>query len=177
MCAYYIVLGTMRLAAVFCACKDGEDASHTDRGYFVMRLSGALLILLSVVLTGVIYIGLSRDIAAKYHEIAMITIAAYTFWKITMTIVRAVRQRGNSAPVLAVIRNIGYAEAAASVLTLQRSMLVSFQGMSREKIHAMNTLTGAAVCLFILILGISMIIKGNRKGGNQHGKIKACGCK
>ncbi len=46
-----------------------------------MRLSGILLILLSFVLSGVIYISISQNIAVKYDEILMITIAAYTFFK------------------------------------------------------------------------------------------------
>ena len=58
---------------------------------------------------------------------------------------RSVRQRRNPSPLLAAIRGISYAEAAASVLTLQRSMLVSFGAMSAGNIHLMNALTGAGV--------------------------------
>ena len=61
-----------------------------------------------------------------------------------------------------VIRNIRYAEVAASVLTLQRSMLVSFGSMDHRQIRFMNAMTGAAVCLFVLLLGVSMIAKSNR---------------
>ena len=163
MCAFYTVLGTMRFAAVLCGLKSSFSNSHKAE-YFVMKLSGALLILLSFILTGVIYISLSQNIAVKYDEIMMITIATYTFSKITMAAVNAVKQRKNPSGLLAVIRNIRYAEVATSVLTLQRSMLVSFGGMSEEKIHLMNMLTGAAVCLFVLMLGISMIIRGRKKG-------------
>lgn len=162
MCAYYTVLGTMRLSAVLCAYKNGSAASG-DTEYFVMRLSGFFLMLLSFVLTGVIYISLSQNIAAKYSEILMITIATYTFYKVTMAIVKAVKQRKDPSALLAVIRSIGYAEAAGSLLTLQRSMLVSFEGMSAANMHCMNALTGAAVCLFVLTLGIFMTIRGKRK--------------
>ena len=58
-----------------------------------------------------------------------------------------------------VLSTITYAEVAASVLTLQRSMLVSFGQMEKEQIYTMNALTGAGVCLFILILGVGMIVK------------------
>lgn len=78
-------------------------------------------------------------------------------------IVKAVRQHENPSPLLAVIRNIGYAEVAAAVLTLQRSMLVSFGSMNNEQAHIMNMLTGAAVCIFVLVLGIRMIGRGMRK--------------
>ena len=45
-------------------------------------------------------------------------------------------------------------------------MLVSFGEMSAEKARVMNILSGAAVCLFVLALGISMIIKVRKKGEN-----------
>lgn len=163
MCAYYIILSTMRFSAVLCERRSGQTPS-VDTEYFVMRLSGVLLVGLSIVLSGVVCISLSRNIAAKHGEIVMIAIAAYTFYKLTMAVIRAVRQRRDPSPLLAVIRNIGYADVAASVLTLQRSMLVSFQGMSAWETRLMNALTGAAVSLFVAALGIAMIIRGLRKG-------------
>lgn len=163
MCAYYTVLGTTRLSAVLCGRKS-KAAPCDETEYFVMKLSGMLLVLLSFVLAVVNYISLSQNIAARYHEIVMITIAAYTFYKITVAVIRAVKQRGDPSPLLAAIRGIGCAEAAASVLTLQRSMLVSFDGMDPAKARIMNQATGAAVWLFVLLLGISMTMRGSRKG-------------
>ena len=161
-CAYYVVLSTMRLSAVLCKRKN-KNTSSDDIEYFVMKLCGVLLILLSFILAGAVYISLSQNIATRYSEIVMITIAAYTFYKITMTIIKAVKQHKIPSPLLSVIRSIGYAEAAASVLTLQRSMLVSFGEMSNTDIYTMNILTGSAVCLFVLILGIAMIIRGIKR--------------
>lgn len=158
MCAYYSVLGTMRFSAVLCEGRGSHKAS-IETELFVMKLSGILLGVLSVVLTGVIYISLSQNIAAKYDEIIMITIAAYTFGKLTMAIIRAVKQRHDPSPLLATIRRIGYAEAAASILTLQRSMLASFGTISDTKAHILNMATGAAVCLFVLTLGTVMVVK------------------
>lgn len=162
MCAYYITLSAMRLSAILCESKN-QNASSDDIEYFVMKLCGLLLILLSFILAGVISISLSRNIAAKYGEITMITIAAYTFYKITVTIINAVKQRRNPSPLLAVLRGIRYAEVAASVLTLQRSMLVSFGDMNETDIHTMNLLTGGGVCLFVLILGAALIVRGVKK--------------
>lgn len=172
MCAYYIILSTMRFSAILCEYKNNITSS-TATEYFVMKLSGAMLALLSFVLTGVIYISVSQNIATKYDEIIMITIATYTFYKITMAIIRSVKQRKNPSPLLAVIRNISYAEVAVSVLTLQRSMIVSFGTMDNTKAQTINILTGAFICLFMLILGILMIIRGiKKKGGITMAKSK-----
>lgn len=171
MCAFYGILATMRFAAVLCG-RRNTRVSSIDTAYFVMTLSGILLCLLSIVLAAVIVISLSQNVAAKHGEIVMITIATYTFYKITMAVIKAVKQHRNPSPLLTVIRRIRYAEIAASILTLQRSMLVSFGSMGKEQMQGMNAITGAAVCLFVLILGISMTIKGTRKGNESMAKSK-----
>ena len=92
MCAYYVMLGTARFSAVLCGHgSTPESPSGTD--YFIMRLSGILLAMLSLVLSGVTYLSLAQNIAVKHHEIMMITIEAYTFFKLGIAVTRAIRQR------------------------------------------------------------------------------------
>lgn len=172
MCAFYGILATMRFSAILYGWKNHELSSdETER--FVMKFSGTLLIILSLILAAVNYISLSQNIATKYEEIIMITIATYTFCKITMAIMRAVKQHKNPSLLLSTIRRISYAEVAAAILTLQRSMLVSFGSMNSGQIRLMNSITGAGVCLFVLTLGISMIMKSTGKE-NDDDKIKTC---
>lgn len=146
----------MRFSAVLCERSHPKRLSD-DTELFVMKFSGVLLVVLGIVLAAVNYISLSQNIASKHEKIVMITIATYTFYKITMAILKAVKQHKNPSPLLKTIRSIGYAEVSASILTLQRSMLVSFGSMESGQIRFMNAVTGAAVCLFVLILGLSMI--------------------
>ena len=101
----------------------------------------------------------------------MITIATYTFGKITLAIRRAIKQRTNPSPLLVTIRSIGYAEAAASVLTLQRSMLASFGAMDATKARILNAATGAAVCGFVLVLGIALLTKERRNEKMANSKL------
>ena len=170
MFAYYMILSSMRFSAVLCEWKRKSLASE-DTEYFVAKLCGGLLVLLSFILGGIVYISLSQNIAVKHHEIVMITIATYTFYKITVAVIRAIKQRKNAVPLLDVIRTIGYAEVAASLLTLQRSMLISFGSTGNEDIALMNGLTGISVCLFILLLGIFTILKSGKERKNTHGTV------
>lgn len=163
MCAFYGILATTRFAAVLCECNHHKLPSY-DAERFVMKFSGILLVILGIVLAIVNYISLSQDIAIKHEKIIMITIATYTFYKITMAIVKAVKQHNNPSPLVRTIQNINYTEVFASVLTLQRSMLVSFGAMNSKQVCFMNAMTGGAVCLFVLILGLSMVIKSKKKG-------------
>lgn len=170
MCAFYAILSAMRFCAVLCA--HGGGARNEEAARFVMKVCGGLLILLSAVLGGVNFLSLRENIATKYGEITMITIAAYTFYKITLAAIRGARRRGGAGTLPTVLRRIGYAEVAASVLTLQRSMLVSFGAMAEKDIHLMNAMTGGGVCLFILLLGISMVAQTGKKGRYNMAKSK-----
>lgn len=159
--AFYAILAVARFCALLSGrTRAGETA--TASGGFVMAASGALLLLLSVVLAGVLAISLSQHIATAYDTVTMITIATYTFYKITVAVVNRVRRPGTSA-LSKVIRNIRYAEVAASVLTLQRSMLASFGTPEETPADWMNALTGAAVCLFILSLGIYLMLNARKE--------------
>lgn len=151
---YYTILGVMRLSVLLSG-RIGSSASGIAPE-FVARLSGVMLVFLSIVLAAINYISLSRNTVARYETIPMITIAVYTFAKITLAIVRAVRRRAMPPSLLTVIHRIGYAETAASLLTLQRSMIVSFGTGDDSFAPALNAATGAAVCLFVLLLGIFM---------------------
>lgn len=158
MCAYYIMLSTMRFSAVLYERRNGSGKS-IDTEFFVMRFSGILLMGLAIVLSGLVYLSLAKKIAPQYQEIMMITIATYTFIKITLAVINFIKVKKRKSPLLSTIRNIACADAAASILSLQRSMLVSFGNMGNEKIYIMNGITGAAVCLTVFLLGISMIAK------------------
>ena len=171
MCAFYGILAAMRFSAVLCG-RDHHKSPSDDTELFVVKFTGMMLVLLGAVLAAVNYISLSQNIAAKHGEIIMITIATYTFYKITMAIVKAVKQRKNPSPLLRAIRSIGYAEAAASILNLQRSMLVSFGSMDSGRVRLMNAMTGAAVCVFVLVLGLSMMAKSRKKGTGNMAKSK-----
>lgn len=169
MCAYHIILSIMRFSAIL-----SERKNNITREYAVMRFTGILLSLLSIVLSGIVYICVSQNIATKYGEIIMITIATYTFYKITMAVIKAVKYHRKNSPIEYVIRSIGYAEISVSVLTMQMSMLVSFkEEISIQDIYILNLLTGIGVCLFTLALGIIMI-KNSKKGVKNYGKIEYC---
>ncbi len=62
-----------------------------------------------------------------------------------------------NSSILITIRNIGVANALVSLLTLQATMLASFQENSTLNANWMNAVTGFAVCILIAAMGIPMI--------------------
>lgn len=166
LCAYYVILSTMRFSIVLYERQNKTDKS-IDTEYYVMRFTGILLMTLSFVLAGLVYLSLINKVAPKYQEIIMITIATYTFSKITLAIINFTKVKKRNSPLLSAIRNIACADAAASILSLQRSMLVSFGNMESNKACIMNIITGAAVCLTVFMLGMSMVVKRKIRSDNK----------
>lgn len=160
MAVYYSLLGIMRYRAV----NTGRKISHMEdrqlirkKELSVIKTDGILLLVLNLALSSVVLLTIAQDTAKRYSEIMVISIAAYTFYKITMALINMIKVRKTRSPILITIRNIEVADALVSVLTLQATMLASFQNKSSLNRNQMNAITGLAVCILIAILGVSMI--------------------
>ncbi len=163
LCAYYVVLSVMRFGVMMMSKYESEKASFDS---FVMRFTGFMFVALAVVLAGMTYLSYLEDHGTKYHEIIMITIALYAFTKMTMAIVNLVKKQHKSTFTAKTLLYITFADALVSIYSLQRSMLVSFEGMTQSEIVLMNSLTGSGVYIIIFILGINLI-GGKTKWQNQ----------
>lgn len=158
--AYYGLLALTRFAVL----RIGRKAR---------KITGMLLVALSVCLIGMNILSALKDRGRVFHEIIMIAIAAYTFTKITVAILGLCRAGKRADPIHSTLRSIGLADAVVSVYTLQRSMLVSFPGMTSENIQLFNILTGTGVWIFLLVLGILLI--GGRYVDMAKSKIAKAG--
>lgn len=152
--AYYAVLTTTRFSVLQVRRKAKGDY---DTELFARRITGVLLVVLSFCIVGVNILSAVKERGTAYHEIIMITIATYTFTKITMAIIGMVKAKHTASPVLKILRNISLSDACVSVYTMQRSMLQSFPGMEATDILVLNIFTGTAVWLIVLLLGLNLI--------------------
>ena len=152
--AYYAILSVARFSVLQVKRKAMGDY---DTEGFARRITGILLVALSFCIVGVNILAVLKERGTEFHEIVMIAIATYTFAKITMAIIGMVKAKKTASPVLKTLRNIALADACVSVYTMQRSMLVSFPGMRPQEIRIFNILTGTAVWLIVLFLGINLI--------------------
>lgn len=164
--AYYAVLTTTRFSVVQIRRK---AKGNYDTELFARRITGILLAVLSVCIVGVNILAAVKERGTAFHEIIMITIATYTFTKITIAIVGMVKAKHTASPALKTLRNISLADACVSIYTMQRSMLQSFPGLTPAEIQLFNILTGTAVWLIVLFLGINLI--GGKKINMAKAKI------
>lgn len=164
--AYYAVLAMARFSVLQVKRKAGGNC---EVELFARRITGILLVALSVCIVGVNILSALKERGTAFHEIIMIAISTYTFTKITMAIIGMVQAKNADSPVLKTLRNIALADACVSVYTMQRSMLQSFPGMTPAEIQIFNILTGTAVWLIVLLLGINLI--GGKKVDMAKSKI------
>ena len=164
MAAYHILLGVMRFGAVLTERRRGSER-------FVMRFCGGMLMVLALVLGASTVLSIWQERAVPHGMIVMLTIAVYTFWKMTMAIVHTVQAHQSGTPLTRTIRNITLASALASLMTMQRSMLVSFEGeMSAGEAMLLNVLTGGAVCILVFLMGLNMLF--DERGYEKMAKSK-----
>lgn len=164
--AYYIVLTITRFSVLQIRQKANRNY---DTELFARRITGILLVLLSFCIVGINILSAVKDRGTSFHEIVMITISTYTFTKITIATIGMVKAKHSVSPVLKALRNISMADACVSIYTMQRSMLVSFPGMKASEILLLNILTGTAVWIVVLLLGINLI--GGKKIDMAKSKI------
>lgn len=157
--AYYAVLTMTRFSVLQIKRK---AHGNYDNELFARRITGVLLVALSACIVGVNILSALKERGTAFHEIVMIAIATYTFTKITTAIIGMVKARHTASPVILTLRNISLADACVSIYTMQRSMLVSFPGMEAAGIQLLNILTGTAVWIVVLFLGVGLIRKDRR---------------
>ena len=145
--SYYLVLSIVRFVVL--RSKSGER--------FIAKFTGWMLILLSIPLVGTVILSVLRDRGHERHKIVMIAMAAYAFTKITLATIKFIKARHSTSGMLITLRNISFADAFVSIFALQRSMLVSFEGMRETEIVIMNAILGSAVCVMVFLLGINLV--------------------
>ena len=151
--SYYLILSTVRFAVLRSKSKER----------FIAKFTGWMLMLLSIPLVGTVILSVLRDRGHKLHMIVMIAMAAYAFTKITLAIIKFIKARRSKSAILLTLRNISLADAFVSIFALQRSMLVSFEGMSETEIVIMNASLGSLVCITCFLLGLLLLLNKQYK--------------
>lgn len=145
--SYYLVLSIVRFVVLRSRSKER----------FIAKFTGWMLIILSIPLAGTVILSVVRDRGHELHMIVMIAMAAYAFTKITLATIKLIKARRSTSATLITLRNISFADAFVSIFALQRSMLVSFEGMTEVEIVIMNATLGSAVCVIVFLLGMNLL--------------------
>ncbi len=169
LAAYYFVLiffrGGILYAYKRCAKKFAEDTEKYEQCKWRIYLaSGAFLVLLEIAMAGAVTQMMLSKRPTKSGQIMAIANAAYTFYKITMAVYNLVKARKLSNPVTQSLRNLNFADACMSVVSLTVLMISTFDGsddtMTMEYI---KYAVGFFACAVIIATASVMIIRACKK--------------
>ena len=154
--AYYFVLSLIK-ASVFYSKKKHDTEEKQIKNH---RLCGILFIVLMIAFSGVIVLIYTSNMYFEYAGLMIYAIAAFTFYKLTLAIVNMFKAHNQNDLCIQSIRNINLANALISLLVLQVALFQAFSPQSNTSFA--NALTGGAIAIAIISLGIFMIIKSNK---------------
>ena len=162
--AYYLCLAFMRLGLVLHTRKYAPaEKMHVE--LLKYRATGWVFLVMNLALSLIIFFMVYWNKTFLHHMITTIAMAAYTFTAFTLAVVNAVKYRKYNSPVFSASKQIGLAAACVSMLTLEATMLTTFQKsggdlMTRKLFLAIS---GAAVSAFIIVMAVYMIVQGTKK--------------
>lgn len=137
LAVYYLLLSVMRSAAIGHMRKTKQTAkveNQAIRELKVYRRCGFLFTIMSFALSGAVFLMVRAGSGKNYPGILIYAVAAYTFWKISISIAHLFKARRRQSPLLMTLRYIGYADALVSMLFSANSHVCRIC-RTRERVH------------------------------------------
>ena len=164
LAGYYLCLGLLRFYLVrhTTKYKPGDEMKMELIHY---RTCGWVFLVLNLALTLMIFFMVYWNRTFHHHEITTITLAAYTFTSLTVSIINTVKYRKYNSPIYSASKAISLASACVSVLTLESTMLTTFgsETMSLTGRRILLGVSGGVISAFIIVMAIYMIAQANKK--------------
>lgn len=126
------------------------------------RLSGWLMLVMHLFMTGPIFLMIYRNPAETYPDIVVIATAAFSFYKLISASLGVAKDRAHKAPVDSAVRLLGLSQALFSLFSLQVSMFHTF-GSDFASQRLMNLLSGTGISLLVICTGIYMVCRAKRE--------------
>ena len=162
--AYYVCLAFMRLGLVrhTSKYKPGEKMYVELKKY---RATGWVFLVLNLALTLMIFFMVYWNRTFKHHEITTIAMAAYTFTTLTLAIINVIKYKKYNSPVLSAGKAISLTAGFVSILTLESTMLTTFNDGSMDLLtrRLFLVLSGGAISVLIITMAIYMIVRSTKQ--------------
>ncbi|MDE6505532.1 MAG: hypothetical protein K2L42_06675 [Clostridia bacterium] len=175
--AYYFVLIVLRggiLAAYKkCAEKYADRAEEYEKSKWRIYLAGgAFLIVLELAMSAAVTQMTLSERPAQSGEIMAIATAAYTFYKTITAVYNLIKAHKFSNPVTQSLRNLNFAAACMSVVSLTVLMISTFDSASSEAMQYLKSAVGFVACAAIIAMAAFMIIRAKKKLKSFNGECE-----
>ena len=172
VCFYYLILLSVKAIIIVCEQKiknNDENQKNITRKKFFLSTS-ILLFIINLSLIAPITLMVLNQKVVNIGLISAITIAAYTTYKVIISIFNYTKNRKSSNLSYRQIRTINLIDAILSILTLQNTLILVNGGSGSDSmliLSAISSFVGFAIIIFISIL--SLVKYFNEKNKNNNG--------
>lgn len=142
--------------------------SVSPRQRRLFLIPGFLLFILDFTLIVPIFLMVTQKKTVNYSMIAAITIAAYTVYKITASIIGYVKTKNIKNFNITILKSINVVDALVSVLSLQYALIMTVDGNINDNMRTLCGITGFAIWAIILIFCSGTLIKSVRECKKDH---------
>ena len=160
ICVYYFLLAGIRTIIV-----------HTQRNYILRHnekgldeqkkiycFTHIMLLLMNISLIVPIAVMVKGAKSYTHGLIPAIIMAAYTTYRITMSIIHFGRARKSQNPFVLELRTLNLIDSLVAILTLQNTLILANGGMSTG-MQSLSAWTSAGILLLILVLSVRSFLK------------------
>lgn len=152
ICVYYLLLATIRAILIETRRKNQKT---------IRMITYLLLLVMDISLIGPIYVMVSGERSYTYGLIPAIAMAAYTTYRITISIIHFRKSRKKDNSLLFELRMINMTDALVAVLSLQNALIIANGGMN-EEMRTLTAWTSGGIYLVIVLITIMSFIKVQR---------------
>lgn len=131
-------------------------------GYQNYLNNGILLIILGIMYFFVNVYIYYKGTNTEMHEYLTYLTALIAFWSIGSAIYGMIKYKRDHSPILKAVKLTNFANALTSIMLTQIVLLDTYADVETYNSNIMNGVTGMAVSLIIIILGLYMIIGINK---------------
>lgn len=164
LAGYYFSLAVMRFFLLRHSRKHnpGEKMREELVRY---RACGILFLMMNLALSLMIFFMVYWNRTFHHHEITTIAMAAYTFTSFTIAVINLIKYRKYESPIFSASKAISLASACVSMLTLESTMLTTFNDGSMNELTRKIFLgvSGGVISVFVIAMAIHMICESNKK--------------
>lgn len=163
LAGYHVTLAVMRFLLVRYLGRN-EDAKGRLKELQYSRICAAILINISLVLSGVVWMILHDNRGFEYSGMLIYIMAIYTFYSAISAIIDLIKYWKYNSPVLSTSKVIKTAAALVSMLSLETAMFLQFGAeMSVKNKSIMIIATGAGIEFIIIIMAIFIGVQATKE--------------
>ena len=162
---FMIILSIARLFSIkdYGKTKIIKDENEIKKiGYRNYLNNGILLVILGIMYFFVNVYIYYKGTSTFRHEYLTYLVALVAFWSISSAIYGVVKYKRNNTPILKAVKLTNLANALTSIMLTQIVLLDTYAKTDIYNSNLMNGLTGMAIGIIIILLGLYMIIGINR---------------